>query len=176
MRATEAEEESCRLLILDEWRGAVQGLRDQRQRELQQLQVRKAAAQLESHTKELQALARVLNRSYYEALEVAPTATEADIGKALKTKWLRCHPDKVPEELHTLANSLAKRLGEVREVLMDPIKRQRYDWSLNTNDATYPTAFPSCFSSHASSSSFSASRSSSFDPFRPRDSTVPSGI
>ncbi|KAL7493219.1 hypothetical protein ACHAWT_002259 [Skeletonema menzelii] len=64
--------------------------------------------------------------SYYEVLEVPPTADQSTIRKAYLKKSLKYHPDKNPgAEEEAKANFIL--IGQAYEVLGDPIKRAQYD-------------------------------------------------
>ena len=150
----EGREEAARTVIVDMWRAGTQSLRDQQRLELRQVEAQAFAAAAKAHlaaqTTELEALRQALERSYYDALEVPPTATEDDIRRALKAKWLRCHPDKVCPELLMTATDLSKILGEVRTTLTDPARRRRYDISINVAQlsSTTTSARPHCERPH----------------------------
>ncbi len=68
---------------------------------------------------------------FYELLGVKPTATEAEIKKAYRTKIKQYHPDHhdassfkwVKEE----AGRMTQKLGEAYEILRDPKQRAKYD-------------------------------------------------
>ena len=64
--------------------------------------------------------------SYYEILEVPPTADQSTIRKAYLKKSLKCHPDKNPgNEEEAKAKFIL--IGQAYETLGDPIKRAQYD-------------------------------------------------
>lgn len=64
-------------------------------------------------------------RDYYEVLEVAKNATQAEIKAAYRKKALQFHPDKNPGD-HT-AEDKFKEAAAAYEVLGDEQKRARYD-------------------------------------------------
>lgn len=64
-------------------------------------------------------------RDYYEVLEVAKNATQAEIKAAYRKKALQFHPDKNPGD-HT-AEDKFKEAASAYEVLGDEKKRARYD-------------------------------------------------
>ena len=62
---------------------------------------------------------------YYAALEVSPTASEAEVKKAYRKLALKWHPDKNPGDAE--AERRFKDVAEAYEVLSDPERRQLYD-------------------------------------------------
>lgn len=64
-------------------------------------------------------------RDYYEVLEVAKNATQAEIKAAYRKKALQFHPDKNPGD-HT-AEDKFKEAAAAYEILGDEQKRARYD-------------------------------------------------
>lgn len=64
-------------------------------------------------------------KDYYKILGISPDATEEDIKRAYRRLALRYHPDKNPNDPH--AEELFKEVSEAYGVLIDPIKRKRYD-------------------------------------------------
>ncbi|XP_058835566.1 dnaJ homolog subfamily B member 6 isoform X2 [Topomyia yanbarensis] len=63
---------------------------------------------------------------YYKVLDVARTATDAEIKKAYKKLALRWHPDKNPDNPEE-SNRRFKEISEAYEVLSDEKKRRIYD-------------------------------------------------
>ncbi|XP_058835563.1 dnaJ homolog subfamily B member 6 isoform X1 [Topomyia yanbarensis] len=63
---------------------------------------------------------------YYKVLDVARTATDAEIKKAYKKLALRWHPDKNPDNPEE-SNRRFKEISEAYEVLSDAYKRHIYD-------------------------------------------------
>lgn len=66
--------------------------------------------------------------TYYEILELVPTASDADIRKAYKKLSLKWHPDK--NNNSTEATNKFKQISEAYQVLSDETKRQTYDKKL----------------------------------------------
>ena len=64
-------------------------------------------------------------RDYYEVLEVAKTASEAEIKKAYRKMAMRYHPDRNPDNKE--AENKFKEASEAYEILSDAQKRQAYD-------------------------------------------------
>ena len=64
-------------------------------------------------------------RDYYDILEVARDATDADIKRAFRQLALRHHPDKNPDD--RAAEERFKEANEAYAVLSDPDKRAAYD-------------------------------------------------
>ena len=64
-------------------------------------------------------------RDYYQVLGIRRNADEAEIKKAYKKLALKYHPDRNPND--PKANEKMKEINEAYAVLMDPVKRQRYD-------------------------------------------------
>ncbi|XP_027729523.1 dnaJ homolog subfamily B member 2 isoform X2 [Vombatus ursinus] len=64
--------------------------------------------------------------SYYEILDVPPSASPDDIKKAYRKKALQWHPDKNPDNKE-FAEQKFKEVAEAYEVLSDKQKRDLYD-------------------------------------------------
>ncbi|XP_008143357.1 dnaJ homolog subfamily B member 2 isoform X2 [Eptesicus fuscus] len=64
--------------------------------------------------------------SYYEILDVPPSASADDIKKAYRRKALKWHPDKNPDNKE-FAEKKFKEVAEAYEVLSDQHKREIYD-------------------------------------------------
>jgi curved DNA-binding protein CbpA len=67
----------------------------------------------------------VVDTEYYEALDVAPDATEIEIKKAYRKAAIRLHPDKNPDD--PTAHEKFQVVGEAYQVLSDPDLRKQYD-------------------------------------------------
>lgn len=61
---------------------------------------------------------------YYALLGVREDATEEEIRRAHRKKLLEVHPDRHPG---AESEEVAKRLGEARQILLDPKARALYD-------------------------------------------------
>ncbi|PPQ65098.1 hypothetical protein CVT24_003059 [Panaeolus cyanescens] len=76
----------------------------------------------ETHNKQLRAqLEQQIAGKFYDLLEVAPDASEAELKKAYRKKALRLHPDKGGDP------ELFKEVTHAYEILSDPDKRSVYD-------------------------------------------------
>ncbi|KAF2007289.1 DnaJ-domain-containing protein [Amniculicola lignicola CBS 123094] len=67
----------------------------------------------------------VVDTAYYDALEVAPTATELEIKKAYRKLAIKLHPDKNPGD--DTAHEKFQAIGEAYQVLSDENLRKQYD-------------------------------------------------
>lgn len=65
----------------------------------------------------------------YEYLGIPEDASEKQIKKAYRKLMLRFHPDRNPGDKD--AEERAKLLGQIYEVLSDPVKRASYDAKLS---------------------------------------------
>ncbi len=64
-------------------------------------------------------------RDYYQVLDVARDASEADLKKAYRRLAMKLHPDRNPDD--KAAEEQFKEAKEAYEVLSDPAKRATYD-------------------------------------------------
>ncbi|MFL1780567.1 Chaperone protein DnaJ [Candidatus Hepatincolaceae symbiont of Richtersius coronifer] len=67
-----------------------------------------------------------MSKDYYEILEVAKSADEAELKAAYRKLAMKYHPDKNPTNKEA-AEKQFKELNEAYEVLKDPSKRAAYD-------------------------------------------------
>ena len=68
--------------------------------------------------------------TYYQWLGLDPKADKAAIINAYRKMSLKVHPDTQPEDRKKGAHEAFVTLGEVRDVLLNPEKRARYDQSI----------------------------------------------
>lgn len=82
------------------------------------------------------------NVNHYEILEIDPRASTEDIERAFKRLARKVHPDLNSGDPAT-AEARMKELNEVRDTLTDPLRRARYDETLNlqTNAPEPPRPF-----------------------------------
>lgn len=95
-------------------------------------------------------------KSFYDILEVSPSASIAEIRASYLKLAREYHPDRVPEYLTKLRADAEERVKEINEawaVLSDAAKRRKYDLKLNANTFRSPYS-----SSSASSARPAASR------------------
>jgi len=67
----------------------------------------------------------VVDTTYYDALQVPPTATELEIKKAYRKLAIKLHPDKNPGD--ETAHEKFQAIGEAYQVLSDETLRKQYD-------------------------------------------------
>ena len=84
-------------------------------------------------------------KSFYDILEVSPSADSADIRASYLKLAREYHPDRVPEYLTKLRADAEEKVKEINEawaVLSDPAKRRKYDLKLqaSTTTSTYSAA------------------------------------
>ena len=78
-------------------------------------------------------------KSFYDILEVSPSADPAEIRASYLKLAREYHPDRVPEhltKLHADAEEKVKQINEAWAVLSDPAKRKNYDLKLRYGAAT----------------------------------------
>ena len=87
-------------------------------------------------------------KSFYDILEVSPSADSAEIRASYLKLAREYHPDRVPEhltKLHADAEEKVKQINEAWAVLSDPAKRKTYDLKLYSGAAAggfQPSAAP----------------------------------
>ena len=96
-------------------------------------------------------------KSFYDILEVSPSAPLADIRAAYLKLAREYHPDRVPEYLTKLRADAEEKVKEINEawaVLSDTAQRRKYDLKLNANTfrATDSSTKVSSANPHASHS------------------------
>jgi curved DNA-binding protein CbpA len=82
-------------------------------------------------------------KSYYELLDLPPTASSDDIKKAFRQQIARYHPDKVQhlgKEFQDMAAGRAAELTEAYRILSNEGNRAEYDRSLGAAPAAQPVA------------------------------------
>ena len=77
--------------------------------------------------------------TYYELLQVSPTADLEIITGAYRSLIRRHHPDRNPSPI---AEATTKRLNEAWEVLSDPAKRAEYDRTFAGGSSSRPAPPP----------------------------------
>ena len=66
--------------------------------------------------------------NYYEELGIQHDASVQDIRRAYRTLARLLHPDgQLDSDLKQLAERQTRRLGDLIEILIDPVKRRHYD-------------------------------------------------
>lgn len=82
--------------------------------------------------------------NYYTVLEIAPTATNADIKKAWHEQMQVWHPDRFSHSpaLHRKAETRAKLINQAYQTLSDPAARARYDAATQAVPSTTPPPRP----------------------------------
>ena len=82
-------------------------------------------------------------RTYYELLEIAPSATSEEIKKSFRLQIARYHPDKVQhlgKEFQDMAAERAAELTEAYRILSDENRRAEYDRTIAAGAAAAPSA------------------------------------
>ena len=81
----------------------------------------------------------MVEESYYELLQVQPTADVEVIRAAYRSLARRYHPDQNPSPS---AEATTKRLNKAWEVLSDPAKRAEYDKTFAAGSSSRPAPPP----------------------------------
>ena len=76
-----------------------------------------------------------IEQDYYNVLDIAPSASVADIKEAYHKLAFLCHPDR--NEMSLVTNAKMLDINEAYTTLSDPIKRSQYDILMG-----YRTAVP----------------------------------
>jgi DnaJ-class molecular chaperone len=71
--------------------------------------------------------------NYYRLLNVAPTATTAEITRAYRVAIKRAHPDKALPEFRVAQEEITKDLNRAYSTLADPVKRRAYDRTITSS-------------------------------------------
>ena len=79
------------------------------------------------------------DETFYDILEITPTASLQDIKKAYRRLALQFHPDRNPPEKKEAATIQFRKVNEAYEVLSDPDQRRQYDLDLKRG-ATYASS------------------------------------
>lgn len=75
----------------------------------------------------------IVNKNYYDILQINKNASPEIIEKAYKTLAKKYHPDLQPEENKKQAEEILKDINEAYEVLSNSISKADYDNSLKEN-------------------------------------------
>lgn len=103
-----------------------------------------------------------MSTSYYEILELQPTASQDEIRKSYRRLALRWHPDKNPAN-KVVAEEKFKAIGEAYTVLSDDNQRRAYDAQANVQPsprASQPNVQPSPRASQANGAASTPRRTS----------------
>jgi len=99
-----------------------------------------------SRAQSIDEVSRIINpgTNFYQALGISNDASPEQIQKAYRALLSRFHPDRHQQNPAKLgeANQVMARLNEIRETLIDPLKRKSYDLSLNIYTYTANNAKP----------------------------------
>jgi DnaJ-class molecular chaperone len=93
-------------------------------------------------------------KSYYEILEILDTATEDEIKKAFRKMAMKWHPDRNPGS--QIAEEKFKEMKAAYEILIDPFKREQYDFARKPSSSS---------SSHSQSSNSNYNNNSNHEVF-----------
>ncbi|MBM3817738.1 MAG: J domain-containing protein [Acidimicrobiia bacterium] len=86
-----------------------------------------------------------MSKTYYELLEVAPSASVDDIKRAFRREIAKYHPDKVAhlgKEFQDIAAVRAAELTEAYKTLTDETQRAEYDEVISSGGPAAPTSAP----------------------------------
>lgn len=72
--------------------------------------------------------------TYYQLLNVAYTATAAEITRSYREAMKRYHPDRVRPEYRLAAENLSKDLNRAYKTLSDPVARLQYDKTIRNQE------------------------------------------
>src|SRR5437667_9759339 len=84
-------------------------------------------------------------KTFYQVLEIAPSAAAGEIKRAFRLQIARYHPDKVQhlgKEFQDMAADRAAELTEAYRILSDAGRRADYDRTLGAAPAAAPPAPP----------------------------------
>ncbi|KAJ4779348.1 DnaJ protein P58IPK [Rhynchospora pubera] len=107
-------------LLVEDWEGAVQDLKEAAQKSPQDMAIREALMRAEK------ALKMSKRKDWYKILGVSNTASIAEIKRAYKKLALQWHPDKNQDKREE-AEAQFREIAAAYEVLGDDDKRARYD-------------------------------------------------
>ncbi|KAJ4804942.1 DnaJ protein P58IPK [Rhynchospora pubera] len=107
-------------LLVEDWEGAVQDLKEAAQKSPQDMAIREALMRAEK------ALKMSKRKDWYKILGVSKTASIAEIKRAYKKLALQWHPDKNQDKREE-AEAQFREIAAAYEVLGDDDKRARYD-------------------------------------------------
>jgi curved DNA-binding protein CbpA len=92
-------------------------------------------------TTDLFRLKSIMQRTFYDILEVDDTASANEIRKSYLKKSLQYHPDKNPNNEEE-AKAKFIEIGAAYETLSDPVKRRQYDQELRTRQRPPSSSSP----------------------------------
>ncbi|KAJ3676365.1 hypothetical protein LUZ60_003777 [Juncus effusus] len=107
-------------LLVEDWEGAVQDLKEAAQKSPQDMSIREALMRAEK------ALKLSKRKDWYKILGISKTSSVAEIKKAYKKLALQWHPDKNQDNREEAENKF-REIAAAYEVLGDEDKRVRYD-------------------------------------------------
>ena len=71
--------------------------------------------------------------NYYRLLNVASTATTAEITRAYRVAIKKAHPDRALPEFRSAQEEITKDLNRAYSTLADPVKRRAYDRTIKSS-------------------------------------------